>query len=63
MTRCSDYENEAIAAKKKGAEVDYVIPKDTILIQAPVAAVGSSNAAQGIRRIPALASRPGDLGV
>jgi sulfate transport system substrate-binding protein len=38
------YENEAIAAKKKGAEVDYVIPKDTILIQAPVAAVGSSNA-------------------
>jgi sulfate transport system substrate-binding protein len=38
------YENEAIAAKKKGAEVDYMIPKDTILIQAPVAAVGSSNA-------------------
>jgi sulfate/thiosulfate transport system substrate-binding protein len=38
------YENEAIAAKKKGAEVDYVIPKDTILIQAPVAVVGNSNA-------------------
>jgi sulfate transport system substrate-binding protein len=40
------YENEAIAAKKKGAEVEYVIPGDTILIQAPVAALGTSKPAQ-----------------
>jgi sulfate transport system substrate-binding protein len=40
------YENEAIAAKKKGAEIDYVIPADTILIQAPLAAVGSSSTAK-----------------
>jgi sulfate/thiosulfate-binding protein len=31
------YENEAIAAQKAGEKVDYVIPKDTILIQTPLA--------------------------
>jgi sulfate transport system substrate-binding protein len=31
------YENEAIAAKKKGVELDYVIPDQTILIQNPIA--------------------------
>jgi sulfate transport system substrate-binding protein len=36
-----DYENEAIADKKKGEPIEYVIPKDTILIQNPIAAVGS----------------------
>jgi sulfate/thiosulfate transport system substrate-binding protein len=41
-----DYENEAIADKKKGAAIDYVIPSDTILIQNPVAVVGSSTDAQ-----------------
>jgi sulfate transport system substrate-binding protein len=40
-----DYENEAIADKKKGAAIDYVIPRDTILIQNPLAVVGSGNAA------------------
>jgi sulfate/thiosulfate transport system substrate-binding protein len=40
------YENEAIAAKKKGADVEYVIPKDTILIQMPIAVLGSSKSAQ-----------------
>jgi sulfate/thiosulfate transport system substrate-binding protein len=40
------YENEAIAAKKKGAELEYLIPKYTILIQAPIAVVGSSKPAQ-----------------
>jgi sulfate/thiosulfate-binding protein len=39
------YENEAIAAKKKGAAIDYIIPTNTLLIQSPVAAVGSSTAA------------------
>jgi sulfate/thiosulfate-binding protein len=39
-----DYENEAITDQKKGASIEYVIPKDTILIQNPVAAVGGSTA-------------------
>jgi len=38
------YENEAIAAQKKGSEIDYVIPDNTILIQSPAAAVGDSKA-------------------
>jgi sulfate/thiosulfate transport system substrate-binding protein len=31
------YENEAITAQQKGKAVDYVTPKDTILIQNPIA--------------------------
>lgn len=45
-----DYENEAISDRKKGAAIEYVIPKDTILIQNPLAVVGSgagSSAAKG----------------
>src|SRR6476620_9391469 len=38
------YENEAIAAKKKEAGIEYLIPNDTSLIQSPVAAVGSNKA-------------------
>jgi sulfate/thiosulfate-binding protein len=40
------YENEAIAAKKKGIDLDYVIPDQTILIQNPIAVTeqGKSNA-------------------
>ena len=41
------YENEAIADKRKGAAVDYVVPKDTILIQNPVAVVTKGNATLG----------------
>jgi sulfate transport system substrate-binding protein len=40
------YENEAITAQKKGQPIDYVIPNDTILIQAPVAVLGTSKPAQ-----------------
>jgi sulfate/thiosulfate-binding protein len=40
-----DYENEAIADQKKGAAIEYVIPRDTILIQNPVAVVGSGSGA------------------
>src|SRR5437016_7510147 len=36
-----DYENEAISDQKKGDPVEYVIPRDTILIQTPIAVVGS----------------------
>jgi sulfate transport system substrate-binding protein len=40
------YENEAIAAQKKGASIDYLIPSNTLLIESPVAAVGSSSTAK-----------------
>jgi sulfate/thiosulfate transport system substrate-binding protein len=41
-----DYENEAIADQKKGQAIEYVIPKDTIQIQSPVAVVGTNAQAQ-----------------
>jgi sulfate transport system substrate-binding protein len=34
---CISYENEAITARQKGSDVDYVIPDQTILIQNPAA--------------------------
>jgi sulfate transport system substrate-binding protein len=36
------YENEAIAAQQKGEKVDYVIPRQTILIQNPTAVPSNS---------------------
>jgi sulfate/thiosulfate transport system substrate-binding protein len=36
------YENEAIAAKQAGQDIDYVIPDQTILIQNPIAVTSSS---------------------
>lgn len=41
-----DYEDEAIADMKKGAPIEYVIPKDTIKIENPVAVVGKGPGAQ-----------------
>ncbi len=42
-----DYESDAIAAKKAGDAISYVIPKQTILIQTPIAVTAkSSHAAQ-----------------
>jgi sulfate transport system substrate-binding protein len=41
-----DYENEAISDQKKGADIEYVIPKDTIEIQNPIAVVGDSESAK-----------------
>ncbi len=41
-----DYEDEAISDQKKGSPIEYVIPKDTILIQNPIAVVGDSVTAQ-----------------
>ena len=40
-----DYEDEAISDQKKGAPIEYVIPKDTILIQNPIAVLGSDASA------------------
>jgi sulfate/thiosulfate transport system substrate-binding protein len=36
------YENEAIAAKQAGQDVDYVVPDQTILIQNPIAVTANS---------------------
>ncbi len=36
------YENEAILAQKNGADVDYIVPDQTILIENPVAVVKTS---------------------
>jgi sulfate transport system substrate-binding protein len=37
------YENEAILARDKGEELDYVIPDETILIENPIAVVQNGN--------------------
>ncbi len=39
------YENEAITAQKKGEDVDYVVPDDTMKIENPIAATKSAPAA------------------
>jgi sulfate/thiosulfate-binding protein len=36
------YENEAIAAKQAGQDIDYVVPEQTILIQNPIAVTSTS---------------------
>ncbi|MFL5894873.1 MAG: sulfate ABC transporter substrate-binding protein [Thermoleophilaceae bacterium] len=54
------YENEAIAAKQAGQDIDYVIPDQTILIQNPIAvAATSKNAAKAKAFIAFLHSRQG----
>src|ERR1700692_2723317 len=55
-----DYENEALADQKKGAPIEYVIPKDTILIQNPVAVVGTgASATEGQKFVSYLLSPAG----
>jgi len=41
-----DYESDAIAAKKAGDAVDYIIPKQTLLIETPIAVTAKSAHAQ-----------------
>jgi len=38
------YENEAILAKQSGAEVDYIVPPDTLLIENPAAVTTDADA-------------------
>jgi sulfate transport system substrate-binding protein len=38
-----DYESDAIAAKKAGDDVQYIIPKQTLLIQTPIAVTAKSS--------------------
>jgi sulfate/thiosulfate-binding protein len=54
-----DYEDEAIADQKKGSSIEYVIPKNTILIQNPVAVVSGGNAAAGQKFVNYLLSPAG----
>jgi sulfate/thiosulfate transport system substrate-binding protein len=44
-----DYESDAIAAKKAGDAISYVIPKQTILIQTPIAVTSKSKHAAQAR--------------
>jgi sulfate/thiosulfate-binding protein len=37
------YENEAIGAQQKGIKVDYVVPRNTILIENPIAVLSKSS--------------------
>jgi sulfate transport system substrate-binding protein len=54
------YENEAILARKKGADFDYVVPPETLLIQNPAAVTtGASPAAQ--KFLEFLESKEGQL--
>jgi sulfate transport system substrate-binding protein len=53
------YEDEAIADKKKGSPIEYLIPTDTILIQNPIAVVGTgSSATQAQKFVNYLLTRP-----
>ena len=54
-----DYEDEAIADQKKGAAIEYVIPKDTILIQNPIAVLSKSNNVEAQKFVSYLLSSAG----
>jgi sulfate/thiosulfate-binding protein len=54
-----DYEDEAIADQKKGSPIEYVIPKDTILIQNPIAVVSKGNTALAQKFVNYLLSTAG----
>ena len=50
-----DYESDAIAAQKAGDSIQYLIPKQTILIETPIAVTSKSKHAdpgQGVPRLP-----------
>jgi len=54
-----DYEDEAIADEKKGAAIEYVIPKDTILIQNPIAVLSAGNTTEAQKFVNYLLSPAG----
>lgn len=53
-----DYENEAITDQQKGEPIEYVIPKDTILIQNPIAVLGKGSAASTAQKFVDYATSP-----
>jgi sulfate/thiosulfate-binding protein len=54
-----DYEDEAIADKKKGSPIEYIVPKATILIQNPIAIVNNGNTATAQKFVNYLLSPAG----
>jgi sulfate/thiosulfate transport system substrate-binding protein len=54
-----DYEDDAIAAEKKGAPIEHLIPADTILIQNPIAVLSGGDTAEGQRFVDYLLSPAG----
>jgi sulfate/thiosulfate transport system substrate-binding protein len=42
-----DYEDDAIAAERKGAPIEHLVPSDTILIENPIAVLSKGNVAEG----------------
>ena len=58
-----DYESDAKAAVNAGDNVQIVYPKQTILIQTPIAATSQGQAAgAGVRQLAVVAGGPDDLG-
>ena len=54
------YENEAILAKQNGADIDYVLPPDTLLIENPAAV--TTEAESGRQRLPGVPDQPRGAG-
>jgi sulfate/thiosulfate-binding protein len=54
-----DYEDEAITDEKKGAPIEYVIPRDTILIQNPIAVISGGNTVEAQKFVNYLLSPAG----
>jgi sulfate/thiosulfate-binding protein len=54
-----DYEDEAISDQKKGSPIEYVIPRNTILIQNPIAIVSSGNTSEAQKFVNYLLSPAG----
>jgi len=52
------YENEAITAQRRGSQVDYVIPRSTLLIQNPIAVTTRSKDATAARAFVQFALSP-----
>jgi sulfate transport system substrate-binding protein len=53
-----DYENEAITDQKKGEPIEYVVPKDTILIQNPIAVLGKGSTATAAQKFVSYLTSP-----
>jgi sulfate/thiosulfate transport system substrate-binding protein len=54
-----DYESEAIADRRKGAPIDYLVPRDTILIQTPIATLKGGDTTEAKRFLAYLLSPAG----
>jgi sulfate transport system substrate-binding protein len=54
-----DYEDEAIADKKKSSAIEYVVPQATILIENPIAVLSGGNTAEGQKFVNYLLSPAG----